>query len=80
MVSPPGFSLNSLPLTLPGVIGVVLPIAAFAGAVYVTNRLSTESELTVMQATGYSPYRLIRPVAGLRNHRCGADVDCLPTS
>ncbi|SMC12382.1 putative permease YjgP/YjgQ family protein [Roseovarius aestuarii] len=49
-------------LTLPGVIGIVLPIAAFAGAVYVTNRLSTESELTVMQATGYSPYRLIRPV------------------
>ena len=49
-------------LTLPGVIGVVLPIAAFAGAVYVTNRLSTESELTVMQATGYSPWRLARPV------------------
>jgi len=49
-------------LTLPGVIGVVLPIAAFAATVYVTNRLSTESELTVMQATGYSPWRLIRPV------------------
>ncbi len=49
-------------LTLPGVIGVVLPIAAFAGAVYVTNRLSTESELTVMQATGFSPWRLARPV------------------
>ncbi len=49
-------------LTLPGVIGIVLPIAAFAGAVYVTNRLTTESELTVMQATGYSPWRLIRPV------------------
>lgn len=49
-------------LTLPGVIGVVLPIATFAGAVYVTNRLSTESELTVMQATGFSPWRLARPV------------------
>ncbi|SEK41409.1 lipopolysaccharide export system permease protein [Roseovarius azorensis] len=49
-------------LTLPGVIGVVLPIAAFAASVYVVNRLSTESELTVMQATGYSPLRLIRPV------------------
>ena len=49
-------------LTLPGVIGIVLPIAAFAGAVYVTNRLSTESELTVMQATGYSPWRMARPV------------------
>ncbi|WP_297781799.1 LPS export ABC transporter permease LptF [uncultured Roseovarius sp.] len=49
-------------LTLPGVIGVVLPIAAFAAAVYVVNRLSSESELTVMQATGYSPLRLARPV------------------
>jgi lipopolysaccharide export system permease protein len=49
-------------LTLPGVIGVILPIAAFAATVYVTNRLSTESELTVMQATGYSPWRLMRPV------------------
>ena len=48
-------------LTLPGVIGMVLPIAAFAAAVYVTNRLSTESELTVVQATGYSPWRLSRP-------------------
>lgn len=47
-------------LTLPGVIGMVLPIAAFAASVYVTNRLSTESELTVVQATGYSPFRLIR--------------------
>lgn len=49
-------------LTLPKVVGVVLPIAAFAASVYVTNRLTTESELTVMQATGYSPWRLARPV------------------
>ncbi|MEM8773395.1 MAG: LPS export ABC transporter permease LptF [Pseudomonadota bacterium] len=49
-------------LTLPTVIGVVLPIAAFAGTVYVTNRMSSESELTVVQATGYSPWRLTRPV------------------
>lgn len=50
-------------LTLPGVIGMVLPIAAFASTVYVTNRLSIESELTVVQATGYSPFRLIRAAA-----------------
>lgn len=49
-------------LTLPGVIGVVLPIAVFASAVYVSNRMTTESEMTVVQATGYSPWRLIRPV------------------
>ncbi|MEO9824941.1 MAG: LPS export ABC transporter permease LptF [Paracoccaceae bacterium] len=49
-------------LTLPNVIRIVLPIAAFAGTVYVTNRLTSESELVVVQATGYSPWRLARPV------------------
>lgn len=50
-------------LTLPNVVRRVLPIAVFAATVYVTNRLSNESELTVMQATGFSPWRLARPVA-----------------
>jgi len=49
-------------LTLPSVIRIALPLAAFAAAVYVTNRMSTDSELTVVQATGYSPFRLARPV------------------
>ena len=49
-------------LSLPGVIRLALPLAAFAAAVYVTNRMSTESELVVVQATGSSPYRLARPV------------------
>ena len=49
-------------LTLPNVIRLVLPLSAFAAAVYVTNRLSSESELVVMQATGFSSFRLARPV------------------
>jgi len=48
-------------LTLPNLIRIVLPMAAFAAAVWVTNRLNSESELTVMQATGFSPWRLARP-------------------
>jgi len=48
-------------LTLPNVIRMVAPVSAFAAAVYVTNRLSSESELVVMQATGLSPWRLARP-------------------
>ena len=52
-----GFSL----LSLPNVIRLMLPLSAFAATIYVTNRLSTESELTVMQATGFSPWRLARP-------------------
>ena len=49
-------------LALPNLIRMVLPIACFAAAVYVTNRLNSESEMTVMQATGSSPWRIARPV------------------
>ncbi len=49
-------------LTLPNVIRLVLPIAAFAASIYVANRLSSESELLVAQASGLSPYRMVRPV------------------
>lgn len=49
-------------LSLPSVVAIVLPLAAFAASVYVTNRMSSDSELTVVQATGYSPWRLARPV------------------
>lgn len=50
-------------LTLPNVIRLVLPVAAFAAAVHVTNRLSQDGELVVMRATGFSAWRLARPVA-----------------
>lgn len=49
-------------LTLPYVISIVLPVAAFAATAYGTNRLSGESELVAMQAAGLSPWRLARPV------------------
>lgn len=49
-------------LTLPNVILLVLPIAAFAAAVYCANRLASDSELVVVQTTGFSPYQLVRPV------------------
>ena len=47
-------------LTLPNVIRVVLPVAGFAAAVYVTNRLRAESELVVAGAAGLSPWRIAR--------------------
>jgi lipopolysaccharide export system permease protein len=49
-------------LTLPNVIRLVLPISAFAATVYVINRLASESELVVVQATGFSVFRLARPI------------------
>lgn len=49
-------------LTLPSVIKLVTPIAAFAATVHVTNRLSNESELVIVQQAGFSPWRIARPV------------------
>lgn len=49
-------------LSLPNVIRIVMPVSAFAAAVYTANRLTSESELVVVQATGYGPFRLARPV------------------
>lgn len=50
-------------LTLPNAIRLVLPIAAFAATAYVVNRLMQESELVVIQATGFSAFQLARGVA-----------------
>ena len=49
-------------LYVPGLIGLVLPISAFAASVYTTNRMTRDSEMVVVQGTGFSPYRLARPV------------------
>ncbi|MGO4915468.1 LPS export ABC transporter permease LptF [Pseudogemmobacter sp. W21_MBD1_M6] len=54
--------LHITALYLPGLIALVLPIASFAAAVYVTNRMTRDSEMVVVQGTGYSPFRLARPV------------------
>jgi lipopolysaccharide export system permease protein len=48
-------------LALPNLIRMVLPVAVFASAVWVTNRLQNESELTVLRATGTSPWQMARP-------------------
>lgn len=57
-----GVFLEFTALSLPSVIRLALPLAAFAASVYVTNRMASESELVVVQATGYSAFRLARPV------------------
>lgn len=55
-----GVFLELTLLTLPNVIRLVLPISAFAAALFVTNRLLTESEMVVVQAAGQGPFRLAR--------------------
>ncbi|MFQ6552076.1 LPS export ABC transporter permease LptF [Aestuariibius insulae] len=57
-----GVFLEFTALSLPNVIRLVLPISAFAASVYVTNRMTSESELVVLRATGHSAMRLARPV------------------
>ena len=49
-------------LTLPSLIRTVTPVAVISAALYVFNRLRRDSELTVLLATGTSPWRLARPV------------------
>ncbi len=49
-------------LGMPKLVSTVLPLSTFAAAVYVTNRMKNESQLTVVQAAGSSPFRLARPI------------------
>lgn len=58
-----GIFLEFSALALPSAMAEIVPLASFAATVYLTNRLSNESELVVMQATGYSPWRMARPFA-----------------
>lgn len=52
-------------LALPRFFEVILPIALMAGTVFVYNRMTMDSELTVMRALGMPPLGLARPALGL---------------
>lgn len=58
-----GVFLEFSALALPNVVLVVLPLAGFAAAVYLTNRMSNEAELVIVQSSGYAPARIARPFA-----------------
>ncbi|WP_168201252.1 LPS export ABC transporter permease LptF [Qingshengfaniella alkalisoli] len=57
------FVFELMLLSLPSLMLLVLPISAFVATVYVTNKLYSDSELVVVQATGFSVFRLARPFA-----------------
>ena len=50
-------------LALPSLVGIIAPVALFAGILYTLNKLNGDSELVVMSASGVSPGRLLRPLA-----------------
>ena len=52
-------------LALPSLVGIIAPVALFAGVLYTLNKLNGDSELVVMSAAGVSPGRLLRPLAVL---------------
>ncbi len=49
-------------LTLPWIVQLILPVAAFVATLYIFNRMIGESELVVLQTAGLSALRLLRPV------------------
>ncbi|MEM8553849.1 MAG: LPS export ABC transporter permease LptF [Pseudomonadota bacterium] len=60
-----GFMVLELTIfSLPSIIQLVMPIAAFLAVIYTCNRLHSDSELVVVQATGFSGFRMARPVLG----------------
>lgn len=48
-------------LSLPALIAGIAPVALFMATLYTLNKLNSDSELIVMNATGVSPHRLSRP-------------------
>ncbi len=47
-------------LIIPFLLFIILPLAAFAAAINVANRLSSESEMVVLRSSGISAFRLAR--------------------
>ena len=48
-------------LNLPSTTTLVFPLACFAAVIFVTNRSKNDSELTVLQSAGLSPWRMNKP-------------------
>jgi lipopolysaccharide export system permease protein len=49
-------------LILPGLLVIILPLAYFFGTLYGLHKLNADSELIVMQASGFSRSQLLAPV------------------
>lgn len=50
-------------LFLPQVISIVLPIAAVGSTIFTINRMHSESELIILDASGMKPIEILRPFA-----------------
>ncbi len=52
-------------LALPRFLEIILPIALLAGIIFITNRMTIDSELVAIKSAGYSPLALARPALTL---------------
>lgn len=52
-------------LSLPALIAGITPVALFMATLYTLNKLNSDSELIVMNATGVAPQRVTRPFLAL---------------
>ena len=59
---PLGFVLRMLANLIPHYLGLALPVAFFLGILLAVSRLSADSEIDAMQASGVSLYRMLAPV------------------
>ena len=56
-----GLFVNLTILSLPNIILSILPISGLISAIYLTNRLYADSELTVLKSAGMSNLELSKP-------------------
>src|SRR5947207_8069663 len=48
-------------LVIPALILIIAPVALMIAVPHILNMLATDSEIIVMNAAGFSPFRLFRP-------------------
>src|SRR5947199_5589863 len=53
--------LGSTSLVIPALVLIIAPIALMIAISHTLNKLATDSEIIVMNAAGFSPFRLFRP-------------------
>lgn len=58
-------------LTLPHLIGIILPLAVFMATLFALNRLNLDSELAVSKAAGMSPWQVASPVLRIAAYAIG---------
>jgi lipopolysaccharide export system permease protein len=52
-------------LALPRFFEIILPLSLVAGTLFIYNKMTMDSELTIMRAIGHSPLHLARPALAL---------------